>query len=328
MTKIRLLLAFLIFAPTVGIAQSAFELFERIEPSSELALLANDPERFEETRRAALKRLARGADVLTSEMIEEIKRERTAKRADRQRRVVATLDLDGDGQVTFEEGEKAAELKPHLGDRHRNFLKIIDANSDSLLSREEIDAYVTTYAETYPELGRESGANLLRFDLDGDGDVTTAEIQSYVESIRTILENQPGAEPVCILPTREEVPDYILFVINGAEERDENGRPVVVFSKEIGSRATPGLVLSREPVVLKFEGDESLATTLIVTEDVLDVVGLPAEKVLRVPKSPCTTYSGEDMLSHEAFLNRGRIIHVLGNMTNSAYADAPTLIYW
>ena len=246
----------------------------------------------------------------------------------RQQRVVATLDLDGDGQVTLTEGKEAAALKPHLEKRHHKYLEVIDANADGLLSHPEILAYVTAYAETYPELDRESGADLLRFDLDGDHNVSTTEIQTYVGTVKTLLENQPGREPVCVLPPRDLVPSYILFVINGAEDRDENGRPVVVVSKEIGEPATPGLVLSRDPVVVKFEGDVSLATTLIVTEDVLEVVGLPAEKVIRVSKSPCTTYSGEDWLSHKAYLNRGRIIHALGIMQNGSFLDAPSLIYW
>ena len=36
-------------------------------------------------------------------------------------RLVGTLDLDGDGQVTFEEGQVAAEQKAHLESQHALF---------------------------------------------------------------------------------------------------------------------------------------------------------------------------------------------------------------
>ena len=318
----------LFFQPTESTAQTALELFERVDVSPELAMLANNPDRFEETRIAALKRLARGAGVLSPDRIERNRSESIKRRIASQIRLVATLDIDGDGQVTLDEGKAASEEAEHLGKRHTKFLEVIDKDSDGLLSRTEILTYATEYAETYPELATESGADFLRFDMNGDGTVSVTDIQDYVRTIRTLLENQPGAEPVCVLPPRELFQSYTLFAINGAKERDEDGRPVVVFSKERGAPATPGLVLSRDPVVLRFEGDASLATTLIVTEDVLEVVGLPSEKVIRVPKSPCTTYSGEARSSHLAYLNRGRIVHALGPMWSSAYLEDASHVFW
>ena len=265
---------------------------------------------------------------MSPETIELNRERRVAWRISDRLRLIGTLDLNDDGEVTFEEGQAAASNKAHLGSRHRKFLEIIDTNSDSLLAQDEILAYAKNYAETYPELATETGADMARFDLDGDQSVSSSEIQSYVRRVRTLLENQPGEEPVCELPPKSLVPTYTLIVINETEQRDERGRPVVVLSKQRGSPATPALIVSRGPLILKFEGDATLASTLIVTEDIIDVVGLPTEKVLRVSKSPCTTYSGEDWLSHAAYLNRGRIVNILGVMTNSIYVNAEASIRW
>lgn len=326
--KVCTLVVGLLALPGMGIAQSALELFERVDPSSELALLANDPDRFEKNGIASLRRLARGSEAITPEIIEQNRIVRVEWRIADRLQFVSTLDLNEDGQVDFEEGELAAEYRPHLASRHQKLLQVIDTNSDELLSRDEILTYATNYANAYPELPRETGEYLLRFDLDGDQTVNAAEIQSYVQTVRTLLESQPGQEEVCILPSQDIVPSYKLYVINNSDQFDENGQPVVVVSKENGAPARPLLFLSKIPVVIKFEGDPSLATTLIVTDDVIDVVGLPAEKVIRVPKSPCTTYSGEDRLSHTAYLNRGRITHALGHMKNNRYKDVQSIIYW
>ncbi len=320
------LIAFLL--PGAGFAQTAFELFQRIDPSPELALLADDPEQFETQKLAALRDLAGGSDVLTVDRIAANKERRNAARIADRLRLVGTLDLDGDGEVTLEEGDEAATLKPHLAGRHRRFLRAIDENFDGLLSHDEILEYATRYAEDYPELPRESGETLLRFDLDGDQTVSPAEIRDYVRRVRAILENQPGADPVCILPPRSQVSSYKIIAITGSEARDEQGRPVVVLSKETGAPAKPLVILSRDPIVLTFEGDVSLASFLVVTSDVLEVVGLPADTVIRVPRTPCTTYFGEDRLSHLAVLNRGRMRQAMGTNRNVSYPGVTSFVYW
>ena len=316
-----------LLVPAAAIAQSARDLFDRIEPSSELALLVENPDLFARTALDKFRRLARSSNVWTREMAAQKRAQRIDWRIADRLRLVGIFDLDGDGDVEPEEGENFIERDPRRKGLLRVLLRDVDTDGDRRMTKTEIDAYARQYANNYRELWRESGLDLLRYDLNGDNSVTPEEIASFVHKIRSLLLNQPGEDPVCTLPQiPAEVEFQLLMVETGATAAD-GLPPQVVLSADFGSVGNVVVAVSRDPVVWRFEGNPALIERLIVTEDALAVHGLPEEKITRVPVTPCTSYDGGGRLSPDAYLNRGRIFAVTGRTSRHLrYLGSPSIV--
>jgi len=70
--------------------------------------------------------------------------------------------------------------------------KAPDTNNDDMISRTEFNTYVRKYLSSFPELSEKDFPRFEEFDLDGDGNVSFAEWQKFLQQ-QKLAEQKAGA---------------------------------------------------------------------------------------------------------------------------------------
>ncbi len=312
------------FVPLGSPAQTAMELFERITPPA-LATLSYGPDGYERLTLGQLKRLRRGAEALTPEQIAANRARRVAWRIADRLRLVSIFDGNEDGTVTPEEAGWVVKADPRREPRLRQLLRDADADGDGTIAKAEAEAYARHYAETYPNLDRETGAALMAHDVDADGILTENDIRSFVSRIRGLIFGDPSQDPLCTLPEISGAHEFHLIMSDGNNAASEP--PSIDIEIAGGSRAHVILATSETPVLWSFSGDPDLVARMIVTDTAIGVRGLPPGKIMVVPETPCTRAVPGDRLSHDAFLARARIKAVTGRKPDFNHFETGTYLY-
>jgi hypothetical protein len=74
------------------------------------------------------------------------------------------------------------------------------------------------------------------------------------------------------------------------------------------------LVYSQDPTVWNYTGDPEKLTLLIVAGEYLDIIGVPSEKVIHVPRSECTTFNMREQKSAMYYLFEAQVHHASGQV--------------
>lgn len=254
--------------------------------------------------------------------------------ARRRVRVWAALlifDLDGDGIVTAAEidaGKRFAQQNEKTG--IDTALVKADLDGDGSLSLTELLNHVQQDAETQGATRSRASANLMMFDLNGDGKVDALELHDAIHKIaaepvpETSQPPSPGSpgRPACILPPPSAAAETIaLSVYEGdglstvAVSGPDVETTVVRVNVEPGTTPIYLFVTGYASLIWKVEGATSRIERIVVQpgseKRSAGVSGIDASRVSFVPVNSCGEHVTESE-SGKAVLAKARLSASLG----------------